>query len=375
MIVCPAITSEKRKLMEKHIGYRHGVHWWSVETNRAKAKAFKIADYKGKETETNPTSTSAVPGMMMISKLHATPTNPYAHGVAKLMGFEVDAYFDLGGIKILLNDDRYDEICRKMKSGLLPDTEMVALHDMGYTSRGVPVDLACSTNEGSSVVWIKRWVRTTIAITTKTGRMHLLTRQVVGFVRRSTPLLIVGQEGCGLCGYKTIERQDEEHANREESNRHRQPQYLMNVKDSHYQPASKSQVKPSYPMIRASDLMLPQHTLPDKISEQRPIIPDGSIYVGALAHQHMELTKYIMSDRIEETIITTAVARRAGLRVDTIIPRNEDMCPIDEFVENKDPTAYRWIKGTSKPHATKWHNHETTVDKILILSIDGCPTG
>ena len=104
------------------------------------------------------------------------------------MGIEVDAYFDLGGIKILISDDKYDDIRKKMNDGLLPDTYPVTLHEMGYTERGVPVDLACSSNGTSSVVWIKRWLRTTIAITTRTGRVHVLTSQTVGFVRRSTPL-------------------------------------------------------------------------------------------------------------------------------------------------------------------------------------------
>ena len=60
--------------------------------------------------------------MMSLSQLHATPQNPYAHGVAKLMGMKVDAYFDLGGIKILINDDNYNDIQAKMQAGLIPDT-------------------------------------------------------------------------------------------------------------------------------------------------------------------------------------------------------------------------------------------------------------
>lgn len=303
-----------------------------------------------------------MPSMMSISKPHATPTNPYAHGVANLMGISVDAYFDLGGIKILINDDHYDEICGKMRNGLLPDTEMVTLHEMGFTNRGVPVDLACSTNEGSSVVWIKRWVRTTIAINTKAGRMHILTRQVVGFVRRSTPLLIVGQEGCRLCGYKNIEQQDEEQANRGLFNPPQRLQQQSELMDVPVQQKSVLPVQPSPAMMQASNLVPSQanaiaYASERDVNAQQQIIPDGNIYVGAKAHQHMEMAQYIMSDRINETIITTAVARRAGLQVGAISPRQRnakkggEVCPIDEYLATEDPIAQNWIKGSEEPHA------------------------
>ena len=166
MLSCPALTAEKRSLMEQHIGYRHEVAWWSNEANRDKAKSFRISDYK-------PTEATPVPGMMVCQRNQ--PHNPYAHGVATLMGMEVDAYFDLGGIRILINDDKYHDITVAVERGLLPNTKLLTLEELGFSSKGVPVDLACSTNGGSSVVWIKRWVRTNIAITTKTGLQHVLT--------------------------------------------------------------------------------------------------------------------------------------------------------------------------------------------------------
>ena len=50
---------------------------------------------------------------------------------------------------------------------------------------------------------------------TKAGRVHVLTQQVVGLVHRATPLLIIGQKGCMLCGYRTIEQQDADQAKAE----------------------------------------------------------------------------------------------------------------------------------------------------------------
>ena len=206
VLACPELTETKRREMERQIGYRHTEAWWINEGNRAKVEEFKTTSCNADD---QPKQQTPSPAMMSAGCMQ--PKNPYAHGVATVLGMRVDAYFDLGGIRILLNDDGYEGIVKAIQNGFLPGTEMVTLEEMGYGRKGVPVDLACSTNEGSSVVWIKRWVRTTIEINTVAGRVHVLTRQVIGFVRRSTPLLIVGQDGCRLCGYKTIEEQDLEY--------------------------------------------------------------------------------------------------------------------------------------------------------------------
>ena len=55
------------------------------------------------------------PGMMI--RHSGLPDNPYAHGVATLMGIEVDAYFEPGGIRMLLNDDRYHSIVQAIEKG------------------------------------------------------------------------------------------------------------------------------------------------------------------------------------------------------------------------------------------------------------------
>lgn len=158
---------------------------------------FRIADYKAPE-----------PGMTSCSKVKTN--NPYAHDIAELMGMKVEAYFDLGGIRILLSDERYKNIERDVQVGKLPNTRFLSLTELGYDSHGVQIDLACITDDGSSIVWIKRWVTTSITIETNSGVVHVMNQQVVGFVRRRTPLLIIGQEGCRLCGYKNIEEQDAE---------------------------------------------------------------------------------------------------------------------------------------------------------------------
>ena len=52
---------------------------------------------------------------------------------------------------------------------------------------------------------------------TDTGRYLTLTNAVVGFVRRTTPLLILRKRTCGVCGYRSIEEQDEDSLEEENS--------------------------------------------------------------------------------------------------------------------------------------------------------------
>ena len=328
VLMCPALTEAKRAAMEKHIGYRHSIQWWSVEENRNKAKAFRITDHANPVAAPAPAPTPASapapePGLMM--RQHGQPNSPYAHGVATLMGLEVDAYFDLGGIRILLSDDNYVGIEQAVRNGKLPNTELITPAELGYSDKGIPIDVACSTRgqggHQSSIVWIKRWVRTNISIVTKTGMQHLLTRQVVGFVRRSTPLLIIGQEGCKLCGYKTIEEQDAEL---------KQNTNTCNV--SHHDEQIANRAQRASPMHRIAHARIPDNDMQrnpaitveelttgnsmvecqhDETLTQQ-IVADGSAYVGKEAHKNLELATFIKTDLVQTMIITTAVAVRAS---------------------------------------------------------------
>ena len=174
-----------------------------MKENREKAKAFRLSKYR------------ADPAHASIKYELGDTSVSYAHGRATVCGRVVDAYFDLGGVHILMSDDDYEAICKEVRGGQLPDTRTLTMAEVGCGPRGVPVDLACSTNGGSSIVWVNRWIKTTVRIVTKTGRTHVLTQQVIGFVKRSAPLLIIGQKGCTLCGYRTIEQQDADHEDRD----------------------------------------------------------------------------------------------------------------------------------------------------------------
>ena len=142
---------------------------------------------------------------------HAGEGDSWFHGVATFAGVTRNAYYDLGGYYILADDEDWGEICERVSAGLDTVTRIIPHMEIaGSTENGVPVDVAVSSSGGSSVCYIRKWVRTTVEITTHHGMNHILHGQLVGFVARSTPLLILGQQACRLCGYKTIEMQDAE---------------------------------------------------------------------------------------------------------------------------------------------------------------------
>ena len=146
----------------------------------------------------------------------------YAHGKANIGPIQRPVYFDLGGEYDLLDDLHYDEIIKCIEDGDVRGAEVITPEQLGHSARGVSVDLACSTStSGSSIAWVKRWIRITVEVTTKAGRKFILTQANIGFVRRSTPLLILGKKTCTLCGYRTIKQQDSDRRDEDETRRKR----------------------------------------------------------------------------------------------------------------------------------------------------------
>ena len=156
----------------------------------------------------------------------------YTHGVAYIGRVVRRMYFDLGGIFNLLDDACYDELVQAIVAGEL-EARLLTPEDLGYTSRGVPIDVAAATESGgSSIIRVKRWMRITLRVRTDTGRYLTLTNTVVGFVRRATPLLILGKNTCGICGYRSIEEQDEDRRRRGDDARSSQYRALRSAKGS-----------------------------------------------------------------------------------------------------------------------------------------------
>ena len=184
--------------MTEAFGYADMFSWWHNVNNIARALAYiKQAEQPKPQN----------------AQRKLTGRNDYAHGNALVGHIKRRVYFDLGGEYDLIDDTQFEEIQQAIQQGRMPGASMVTPEQLGFSSKGVPIDVACTTSaEGSSVTWIKRWMKATVRLTTDSGRTFTLHQLCIGFVRRTTPLLILGKNTCGICGYRTIRRQD--------SNRH-----------------------------------------------------------------------------------------------------------------------------------------------------------
>ena len=187
--------------MEQGIGYRHDLKWWARPENAKRAKEFRMVT---RTTANQPKGNYAQTPSVDDDRKHT-------HGDADVYGLERRVYFDLGGYYDLVDEEAYAYLADKINTGAATTARLVSAVDLGYSPQGVPLDVACSTDEcASSVVFIKKWMRLSYTLITDQGRRFTLSQRLLGFVPRSTPLLILGRSTCQLCGYRTIEQQDQE---------------------------------------------------------------------------------------------------------------------------------------------------------------------
>ena len=112
-----------------------------------------------------------------------------------------------------MDDTEYESIIHDIRAGTVRGRELTVgevydlmmdcnplappkpegLSDVQLMERGVPMDLACGTDGKSSLYFAKRWVQTNVSIRTNSGRLRIIHDQVIGFVPRSTHLLLAGQ--------------------------------------------------------------------------------------------------------------------------------------------------------------------------------------
>ena len=122
----------------------------------------------------------------------------YIHGEATIGPLRRPVYFDLGGVFDLIDDTDYDRMANMVQRGDIPGASLITPTDLRYTERGVPIDVACTVGGSSSVYWVRRWMCITVKVDTKVGRQLTLTRLTIGFVPRTSPLLILGKRTCCL---------------------------------------------------------------------------------------------------------------------------------------------------------------------------------
>ena len=172
--------------------------WWSNMDNQAKAQQYAQA---------HQWATRSLDEDVVATETQTNKRNASHHGWAILAGTTRKVYFDLGGEFNLADGSLFDivkDACNHGNSTI----RLIAPAELGYPN-GVPIDMAAGNTGTSSIVRVSKWAKLNIEISTLQGRRLHLTQQTVGFVNRSSPLLLLGQEACRLCGYRTIEEQDE----------------------------------------------------------------------------------------------------------------------------------------------------------------------
>ena len=207
VLQCKHITEKVKARMKKEIGYTDDYAFWHNVNNIAKARRLIF--------------NTVVPQYAITDE--RMPHDERTYGTATIGPIERDIYFDLGGVHDLMDLDAYDEIVELIDSGDMAKAKIINPIDMGYSKRGVPIDVAAATDEdGTSVLWIQKWIRLTANVRTHAGRRIELTQLCVGFVPRSTPLFILGKETCAICGYRTIRQQDADRRH-DRDDKHKKP--------------------------------------------------------------------------------------------------------------------------------------------------------
>ena len=151
MLVCERLTDAVRKNLERDIGYRHTIAWWNARGNRQKVSEHSVRHQWMQRG--------------MFPKGHDKPAGTY-HGAAQIALTCRYIYFDLGGEYNIMDINGYENILQDILSGKDNVTNIITPQELGFSKRGVPIDMAGGTSNQSSIAWIKHWIRTNITVTT-----------------------------------------------------------------------------------------------------------------------------------------------------------------------------------------------------------------
>ena len=207
--MCPKLNDARRKELADTVQMTNDPIWWSNADNRKKAQDYAKAHQWAMRTST----ADALQREADRAKSNSADANH--HGWAILVGSTRKVYFDLGGEFNLADDSLYDLVEDAHRHGNMT-IRLVTAAELGHPG-GVPIDMAAGATGSSSIIRVQKWAVVNIEVSTLQGRRLHLTQQTVGFVSRSTPLLLLGQQACKLCGYRTIEEQDKERSQQQPS--------------------------------------------------------------------------------------------------------------------------------------------------------------
>ena len=205
--LCDKLNAERRRELTTHLAFDGSTLWWSNRDNRDRAQQYATAHQWATMARPAPPGANDLADSLCCHPCPMPEPRVAYHGTVQLLNQERHIYFDLGGDYNLADEPLYDaavSLAGEEGNGVA----LVTLAELGYTERGIPIDMAGGASGGSSLVWVTKWARLVLDIHTALGRRLRLNHQLVGFVQRSTPLVLLGQNACGLCGYRTIEQQD-----------------------------------------------------------------------------------------------------------------------------------------------------------------------
>ena len=201
--MCPKLNGERRKELAEKVNMTEDPLWWTVLANRRKAQDYALAhQWAARKASGPPHNGSDHSAAARASSL----MGPNHHGWAELVGECRSLYFDLGGEFNLVDEALFEQARRNAQ---LSTSRTTIISPTTFEDpRGIPIDMAASSQANSSVIWVRKWALMDLVLHTRHGRCLHLAQQRVGFVNRSTPLLLLGQAACEVCGYRTIEQQD-----------------------------------------------------------------------------------------------------------------------------------------------------------------------
>ena len=97
---------------------------------------------------------------------------------------------------------------------------------------------------------------------------------------------------------------------------------------------------------------------------------DGHAYLGEHAFKHVTATAFTITDRLDESYITTASLRRSGCHPQPGELGDSPDQPTPLWEHSKGPhmeKLRKWIKGNAQPHSAIAANKLINMDKVRIL--------
>ena len=138
ILQCPELTPARQTAMGKLFGYMHEFNYFHNINNLASVKNY---------LSENPQPTQ--PPKLQAAQRAANFN--FTHGKGQVGPVIREIYFDLGGFYNLIDDSCWEVLKEMIATGKLKGARIVTPEEMGYSRKGVPVDVA-ATEGGTTIV-------------------------------------------------------------------------------------------------------------------------------------------------------------------------------------------------------------------------------